>query len=202
MARVRSVQGVAAIAWITVENAITAWLVAATGLAAGQVIFQMPAEGAPRPERPYITVLINDIDQVGQDWRVTDAAPDAEEGAEIRVRSRGHRTGQIQLRCFGADGTGTDAAKILVDAIAYLPVAAYDLDLAGVGIADTEGVQAIAGRRGGILEPQATAAVNIHLGSEVEARLPEVARFETKITEESIGQVGDVWIPDPPLPES
>lgn len=188
----------AAIAWITIENAIHAWLVAATGLAAGQVIWSLPEEGAPRPERPYITVLINEIDQFGHDWLVKDAAPDPEEGAEIRVRARGQRTARIHLRCFGVDGSGSDAAKILVDAIAGLPLSTYDLDLAGVGIADTEAVQAVPGRRGGILEPQATTAVNIHLASEVEARLPEVAHIQIRINEESIGEVGELWVPDPP----
>lgn len=196
----------AAIAWITVENALHAWLVAATGLAAGQVIWL--DGGGPRPPKPYIAISpIVDIQQIGHDWRVVDAAPDPEDQAELRVRSRGHRTARVQLQCFAADPSpsnptpGREAVQILTDAISGLPLHVYDLDLAGIGIADTTAVQLVQGRRGGILEPQATAAVNIHLASEVEARLPEVAHVQIRLTEESIGEVGEVWIPDPP-PES
>lgn len=188
-----------AIAWITVENAVHAWLVAATGLAVGQVIWI--DGGGPRPQKPYIAIQISDVQQVGHDWRVVDAAPDPVDNAELRVRLRGHRTARVQLQCFAADDSGGDAVKILTDAIAGLQLSVYDLDRAGVGIADSERVQLVQGRRGGILEPQAVTAVNIHLASEVEGRLPEVAHVQIRLTEESIGQVGEVWIPDSP-PES
>jgi hypothetical protein len=193
----------AAIDWVTVEDAIYDWIVAASGLASTAVVWA--DQPGIRPEKPFISMMLDDVEAQGHDWRVYDDAPDPEPGAELRVRARGMRTARLQLQCFPADLHGDDstktvnsASKTLADVISYLPLAEYDLDLAGIGIGSTAPVKTIQGRRGGILEPQAMVELTIHLASELEARHTYVERVQVFINETSIPVASQVWIPDAP----
>lgn len=185
-----------AIAWDTVENAIHAALVAASGLAATAVVWEY--QKGHVAARPYISIKLDELDKAGQDWRVVDDAPDAVAGAELRIRRRGLRTARVELQCFAPEGSAMTALRVLTDTISALVVQEYALDLAGVGVGDTTAVQLVEGRRGGILEPRALAAIGIHLASEVESRETYVERMNITLTEVDAGEVADFWIPDPP----
>lgn len=198
---------VSAVAWATAKAAIHAWVVAASGLAAGKVIWTFPgADGkaAPRPEPPYIALQISGTGGAGaSDWRSTKDAADPEPGAELEVTVRGHRVSSLELQCFEREGTGGSAHDILVDVIAALPLYYYDLDIAGVGIGATTPVQLLEFGRTVKLEPRAVASVSLHLGSEVARSLTYVERMQ--VTTTARGPDGEVvatseqWIPDPPL---
>lgn len=189
-----------AIAWETADAAIHAWIVAASGLAATHVIFE--DEKGKRPEPPYISIQIDDVLPVGSDFVIKDDAPDPEDGEELRVRTFGHRTARLELQAFGPVDSGAAAFRMLVDVISALPLHYYDLDVAGVGIGGTEAVQRAPGRRVGINEPRAIAAVMLHLGSELEARGTYVERMQVTATPKNVaGDALDeveLWIPDAP----
>lgn len=191
-----------AIAWDTIQAAITAWVTAASGLT---VIWTFPGAngvGAPRPQPPYIALQLDGLGKVGQEWRVTVDAESPEEGAEIDVKYQGHRTARLELQCFGIEGSGNGPLRTLADVLDALPIHYDDLDAAGVGIGGTTPVQLLEGRRGGIIEPRAVAEVSLHFASEVVAQTTYVERMNITLTESTIGEVADFWVPDPPPPES
>jgi hypothetical protein len=183
---------VPAIAWTTVENALHAWIVAATGLAATSVT----GNGGPRPPMPYIVMQLAGPRPIGHDWRVYDDAPDPQPGAELRVRAQGHRMARLQLQCFAGEDSGNEAVRVLSDAISALSLHVHDLDVAGIGIGDVAPIQLIEGRRGGILDPRAVCEIELHLGSEVEGRETYIERLQLVATEHTTGHTEELW----PLP--
>lgn len=187
-----------AIAWTAVENALFNWVVAASGLAAAKVIWS--DEGGPRPDAPYIALSLDEVLSVGQDWRVYDDAPDPVAGAELRVRTRGQRTAELQIQYFAALKSGRDALRKLTDVVAALPLHEYAIDVAGCGIAGADAVQVVRGNRGATLEPRAVTTISLHLAAELEARETYVERTQITITETSTDDEREVWIPDPPPP--
>lgn len=54
------------IAWFTVQNALQAWVSASTGIPSSRVIWSQ--QNGPRPAAPYITLRLNNIRRIGQDW--------------------------------------------------------------------------------------------------------------------------------------
>lgn len=193
---------VSAIAWATVEAAIRAWVVAASGLAASNVIWE--GEKGARPTTPYISLSIPDLVGVGSDFRTTEDAPSPAPGAEILVRAHGHRVATLQLQCFaGDDELGGAPLQRLSDVLSALPMHYAALDTAGVGIGSAAPVALREGRRGGIFEARAVTSVQLHLGSEVVGYQTYVERMQVTTTAKNAG--GDVvaeseqWIPDPPV---
>lgn len=186
-----------AIAWTTIDNALIAWVMVASGLDANHVIFA--DRGGPRPSAPYIEISIPSIGGAGcQDWRVYDNAPNPVAGAELRVRARGMRMATIALQCFAVDGGGDAATRMLSDVISALPLNEYALDLAGLGIGDIRPVQLVQGRRGSILEPRAVAELDVHLASELESRETYIERIQIAIHETTTNTNVTKWIPTPP----
>lgn len=53
-------------AWTTIEDAIHAWIVAGTGLAASAVIWE--AQAAPRPTGAYVSMRLGGMEARGVDW--------------------------------------------------------------------------------------------------------------------------------------
>lgn len=189
-----------AIAWTAIENALHAWLCAATGLAATSVIWA--DQGGPQPAAPYIALKITDTRAVGREWLVRDDAPDPVQGAELRVRARGHRTARLEMQCFGALKSARAAAILLEDALAALPLHTADIDAAGCGLGQSTPVQMLEGRRGSLLEPRAICELALHVGSEMEARTSYIERAQVCVA--PLGGDPDpdleVWVPDPPPP--
>lgn len=176
-----------AIAWTAVEKALQAWVVAATGLDAANVIWAF--EKGARPEPPYISLMIDSARSIGTDRVSYEDHPDPEPEGELLVTARGDRRAMLQLQCFAIEGSGNAALQLLTDAIAGLPLHWYALDQAGVGIGDTEEIRLLEGRRGGILEPRAITEVVLLLGSEVEGRETFVETIELAVEEQDIGEV-------------
>ena len=139
---------------------------------------------------------------------LTKTAETVRAGREIKRTSSGIRELNVQLQCFAADDSGTDAIAILSDIIASLPHHVYELDLVGVGIssigaADVEGgIKATKGSRGGILEPRAIITISVYLSSELVGYTDRADRV--KVTPAPTLESGDevtldpLWIPSPP----
>src|SRR5262249_15849004 len=132
-----------------------------------------------------------------------DDAPDAIEGAEVRIRSFGHRTVSLKMQCFAPDRSGTAALELLEDVLSGVTLHEDDLDDAGVGIGTIRPGQFRRGQGGTISEPRAVAEVVLHLGSEVESRNTYIERVQMRVHPQSPTGVDldevEVWSPDPPM---
>lgn len=188
-----------AISWTAIEDAIQKWVRSAANLSGKVVLWDYQKGDAPNP--PYIALAIRDTVGVGRDWRVYDDAPDAVDGAELRVRVRGHRVATLAIQVFGPEKQGSWAMKTLTDVIAALPLHEYAIDVAGAGIGEASPVRAIPSG-GGFLEPRATAEVTLHLASELEGRETYVQRMF--VTVQAKNPAGDdlearsSWVPTDP----
>lgn len=188
-----------AIAWTTIEDALHAWVRAASGLAADHVIWA--DQGGPRPDGTYIAMRLTSLRNVGDEWITTEDAPDPQPGAELLRKARGHRVVTLGLQCF-ADAT--TAAKVLADVIAAIPLHAEPLDIAGIGIGPIGTMTRIdQGGAGSLLDSRAVVDIDLHLGSEVSDFTTYVERVQ--ITTTAKNTAGDeisieTWIPDPPPP--
>ena len=159
------------ITWATIENALHAWVVSATGLPASKVIWHDPA--APRPVAPYVQIKKVTVVGRGIDWLDVKDNPTSTlgDGAELLHLARGCRDAKFTLTAYAAATTGSaDASGLLQACKDRLPFSRFALNAAGVGI----------GSMGPILSgdgfvnvstfaPRATVDVNAFLASEVTA---------------------------------
>lgn len=158
-----------AIAWDTVEDAIFDWVVASSGLSEQNVIWSH--ELGPRPDAPYVSLLVNVFRPIGHDWLDVYDTVDPDPGEEITLRARGHRYCTLSIQCFAAFGNmigNSGAVAILSDIISGLKLHRYALTRAGVGMAGFGPVATIGNARLGTeLEPRAAVEAQFHLASEV-----------------------------------
>jgi hypothetical protein len=157
------------IAWATVENAIHAWVVAASGLAAGQVYWTQ--DNGPRPTTGTVIALtIEGPRQRGRDWvRTRDAAVPAP-GAEIEHVAEGNREITIEMQCFDGAGTGTSAPRAILDQVvsaARLPARHDALVAAGIGLFAIGPILSLGKNIGPRFEPRAVVEARANLSSEV-----------------------------------
>lgn len=189
---------VPAISWEQIENAIHAWVVAGSGLAEDHVIWT--GQSGVLPDSEFIEMSIIELRGVGHDWKVKDDAPDAVDGAEVRVRARGMRVAQLQLQCFGDAGTGNAPLQTLGDVVSALELHYESLNTAGAGIGDVTPVRPISAGKTGLFEPRFICTVALHLGSELEARATYIQRM--RLTVNAQDQAGnDIdsrtdWVPN------
>lgn len=173
----------AAIGWVAIENALTAWALAGSGLASGQAIWSYPGIDAARPEPPYIALSFSAIHEVGHAWEDREFPEDPDEGAEIKRLHRNAHVATLSLQLFADSATGeTGAMARMHDTLAALDVYMEDLDAAGIGIGNVGAVTLVAGRRNTLLEPRAVAEVELHLISELVSYVTYVATVQLKVT--------------------
>lgn len=186
------------VAWTAIEDGVMAWVQSSSGLTARHVTWDYWK--GPRPAAPLVELSIPDDRLIGEPWRIKDDAPDPAPGAEIRVRSRGHRELQLVIQVFGDTDSGNTSRPILSRIISSLDLFITSLDAAGVGVGDVGPIQMISGRKGGVLEPRSRCQVTLHVGSEVEGRTTFIERVQIKVTADlpPDTQLPDLWIPDPP----
>jgi len=183
----------ASILWETVEDALHAYVVGASGLAEMQVIWER--HGGPRPDSPYIALSLDEMISVGHEWKRSEVV-----GDQLRVRYAGHRTARLDLQCFATPkppaNPGVSPVSILATVLDSIELYVNDLDAAGVGIGNREPVHYVPGDRGpGILEPRAVGALRIHLASEVETFRDYIERVQLNVhTADTVV----LWVPDAP----
>lgn len=159
--------------YTTIENAIAAWVRAASGLPASRVLWA--EQDIEEPElalaTPWISMNMPGLRRVGQDWtdRELSQAP-VTAGEEITYRIRGNRVLVLTLTCFNAAPHGaTRAAAILDDCIAAIasPARKRAFAAAGVGIGTVGDVQPMGKVRGfAQWEPRATVQILVYAAYE------------------------------------
>jgi hypothetical protein len=162
------------IAWEALEDAVRAWVVAATGLAADRVYFadqDLPvSEIAPR-----VSIRIGDLVQVGQDSWDHDYDPGRGAGQEVEIRAKGMRTLAVDLQAFAPTtvGAGVTARSLLATAQAMLslPSVRTALNDAGLGLLEQGTVQRIPQPRQAMQEDRATLSVRFCVSQSVSERL-------------------------------
>jgi hypothetical protein len=152
-----------------VENAIHAWIVAATGLPASSVLWG--GQGAARPAGPWISISLLGLGQVGSDWIDAEWAEVPDHGAEVDLKARGLREVVLSLQCFAGDAHGVASCVALLERVrakAPLPGAAELLRAGGVGLSTFGAVNALGGAvNAARFEPRATLEVRCYVASEV-----------------------------------
>jgi hypothetical protein len=184
-----------AIAWDTIEPALATWVRTACALGEHNVAWSY--ELKPRPHVPFASLTLSDIRTIGHDWMITDDAPLPAPGEELRIRARGVRSASFEVQLV-PDGAVELMRRAAVDLVASVPLFVFTLDEAGIAIEDIGPVRVLTGDRGSILEPRAIVEFRIGLASELESRTTYIERVNIKSAPLGI----DLWIPDPPPPES
>lgn len=162
------------IAWATLEDAVRAWVVAATGLAADRVYFadqDLPiSEVAPR-----VSIRLGDLVPVGQDSVDHDYDPSRPAGEEIEITAKGMRTLAVDLQAFAPTtvGPGTTARSLLAAAQAHLslPSVRTTLNSAGLGLLQQGTVQRVPQPRQAMQEDRSTLSVLFAVSQSVSERL-------------------------------
>lgn len=175
----------------SIKAAINAWVSGASGITAywaGQP--NMPAQA-----RPCIEMQIDMVRGIGQDWRDSEFDEDGEAGEEITLYSRGVRTGQLTLTCYGAPtevaNSDTSPLARLEDVLAKANLLTYcnALDEAGIGLGQADPVRQIGTRENAAyFEPRAFVSVQLHLTSELSEKTTYIEHVEHEGTVTSFGE--------------
>jgi len=157
----------------TVENAIQAWIVAASGLAGAKVIWA--EQGGNRPAPPYIAINAITLSRFGEDWKrivdLTGDIPPPPVGEEIEVHLEGPREIALSIQCFADSPLGTASAMaILNDVQARVRIAsiASALRTGGVTVRRFDAINSLGAIVGATdWEPRATMTAYIGVASDV-----------------------------------
>jgi hypothetical protein len=125
------------------------------------------ATGGQQPLGASNTKTPIDLTSTGSGVITADSTADTlRPGQELIATASGHRVMRVHMECLVAEGAGYDALRILENVRAQLEFSEFDLDEAGLGLADWNAeVQLLEARRGSILEPRATWDVSFHIAS-------------------------------------
>lgn len=101
------------IAWEPIEDAIHAWVVASTGLAAERVIWA--DQNADAPDNPFVSIRIGDLVPVGAvDETVEVHRPELPAGSDLEQRVSGVRDFTVALQAFTDETHGSASARALL----------------------------------------------------------------------------------------
>lgn len=157
------------IAWSTLEDALTAWVRAATSLDADHVSWAQ--QKMPTPPGAYAKLRLGGVVALGQDWNQSVAAGSPAPGAELTMFSRGVRQVTLTIQVFAGAPYGSTMPVALLESIraaAGLPGQRAALVAAGVGLARFLPAMSIDGVVGSsTFEPRGVMDVLINLASEV-----------------------------------
>lgn len=169
------------IAWDAVENAVRAWVLAATGLGESAVYFA--DQSVPASElAPRIVVRVGDVLQVGTDALSHDYSAARPAGAEIEYTARGPRELVVSLQAFAptTTGSGNTARSLLAacQAALGLPSVRDTLNAAGLGVLQEGNVQRIPGTSSNAPEDRAVLDTRFCLGQTTTERTGYIATVE------------------------
>lgn len=163
------------IAWTTVQEAIHDWVLPASSLAAGKVLWNQQA--APVPSGTWIGLRVTSIRPFGQDWVSavelgTPLAPDADGiGRELEMKARGQRRAVLSIQCYAGAAQGNSSPAAILERIvlsAKLPSVRHALNVAGIGIGTIEPIQSVDGIVNvETFEPRGIVIVHLNLASEI-----------------------------------
>ncbi len=171
------------------EAAIVAWVRAATGLAASNVLWAL--QNAARPAGPWISLRLIGDKPVGLAAvrQAFDAGADA--GEEITRTVEQLTTWTLSIQAFGGDATGAAAPRNLLSLIrahARLPARALTLRTAGVGVLSFTPITSLdGGLSEASVEPRAAMTVALCVPVEVAETLGYIGIVE--VTDEDRGHM-------------
>lgn len=142
------------------EDAIHAWIVAGSGLPAGQVIWATQGGGGQTPTGMYISMRIIAVDVVSDDWILSKAS-----GAAVVHSVRGTRNPMLEITCFAGPNYGAGRAELVlarVPAAIRLPSIANRLRRADVSVGTVGKIRAVNGTRSGMFDPRAIVEIELH----------------------------------------
>lgn len=166
------------IAWSTLEDAVRAWALAASGLAADQVYFANQdvrrSEAAPR-----VIITLGDLVTIGVDSLTHDYSAARPAGQEIEYTARGPRELAVSLQAFAplTVGSGVTARSLLdlCQAKLRLPSVRDALNAAGIGVLDPGTVRRLPQVVAGKWEDAAFLDVRCLVGQSVTERTGYIA---------------------------
>ena len=143
----------------TKEDAIVAWLTAASGVA---VIWA--GQGAGRPAPPYLAINVIGLNDFGQDWQRIDVDTET-------IYHEGPREVALSIQCFAVDVLGVASAVNILNKIMVgkrNTTIAAALLAAGVAIRRFDGVSGLGAIVGASeWEPRAVVTAYLSVGSSV-----------------------------------
>jgi hypothetical protein len=171
------VRDVSAIAWSTIESALWAWVVAASGLAASNVIWE---ERAPLPVGSYISLRLTVAKEVGQDWLKNERVISPPPGAEILQKVVGARVASLELSCFANGDKTIRTHAVLTDVLAAraLPSHRAALGAARIGFGPVGSVQVMSFPNGQLFDPRAHVELALNLVSLVSETTTYIERVD------------------------
>ncbi len=109
------------VSWDTIENALRAWVLSASGFADDHVVWAQ--QGMPRPSDPWISLNIQSINEVGIDWTdwennpfsFTDKTVSAVVGNSLTLTAHGLHTGDGPIRLTNTGGALPGGLFVLTD---------------------------------------------------------------------------------------
>lgn len=192
--------------WTAFENAIHAWLRAATGIAAARILWSRQGSiGASRPEGDgaWISISRTDVRGGGVDWTTHRASPaPVTAGAEITYYTQGTRTVTLSIQCYGGAATGDGSPEALLDRAKLLlqsPAWKVARKAAGFGIGDIRGPRALDGMRTPVvIEPRAILELEAHLATEVTSTGTAIDTVTSQRVTPDGTPIGDELVIGPP----
>ncbi len=147
------------------EDALHAWVVAGSGLAADHVIW---GDIGPIPTPPYISMNLKDWRRVSSDWLTFERTA----GGDIIDHARGTRHPTLALTAFTSpvrfDALGSPEALLVRVTGAYrLPSVKQRLKAGGVGIGTIGTVRSVPGMRGVMFDPRAMLDIALHVNIDI-----------------------------------
>ena len=128
------------IAWSTIEDALVAWVVAATGLTC-----VWANADAPQPAYPYVTLdWVTGPTRVGWDCQTTDTDSGADAGEEVTVNVGGPRMLTLGVNVYSDSDSPTTGAREYasrIEASSQLPTEKQRRTTAGIALHAFEPMQ-------------------------------------------------------------
>lgn len=149
--------------WAGIEQALWTWVVGASQLPGGQVIWS--EQNGPRPNTPFIAMSITDVKQTGIGW------VDGQYGnSTFTALSRGQRDCTLRLQCFGASPIGDQSPRAILERIqtrGNLDSLHAPLMVAGIGVSRFEPMIVLGAELNQVIfEPRAIINAHFFLAAE------------------------------------
>lgn len=149
--------------WTTVENAIHAWISAATGLATDRVLWR--DQSMPQPSGSYVTLKILALTAVGHDGLTHTFDPNAEPGKEITFATEGRRRLALSVQAYSDALTGEGSAAALLAKVQDslgLPTTREALNAAKLGAFNAGAITDLSALRETRFQSRAAMTVEFH----------------------------------------
>lgn len=144
-----------------IEDAIQAWVVAGSQLAADHVIWAGERGAGPAPAGTYISLRFIASNRVSMDWIKAERA-----GSSVIFHVRGTRHPTLEITCSAGANYGSRRAEQIIERVLTaikLPSVAKSLRAGGVGVGTRGPVRVVPGIRSQMLDPRAIVEVGLHI---------------------------------------